>query len=151
MRNCCVISTAVFLLTLSRSLGASSSSSKRCTMSYDYVTEFRRCKSRGRRLRANLSASSMQTPLYVLLFHSWLKCDEYPQSSVQLKLLSAEHPFTLVLLRKGSRSRGKPFDQVVELWRRYTKSWAKWYPADLANSKAQSLVHALASEYTIQE
>ena len=74
----------------------------------------------------------MQTPLHVLLFHSWLECDEYEQSSVQLKLLSADHPLTLVLLRKGSRSRGKSIDQVVELWRRYTKSWAKWYPADLA-------------------
>ena len=65
------------------------------------------------RHRASSQASTMQTNCHVLLYDSWT-CED--SCSVQLKLLSLEHPFTRLLLHHGSRSRAETREYRVNLW-----------------------------------
>ena len=70
-------------------------------------------------------AKGMQPRSYVLLYDCWTCYDGY--SSVQLKLLSLEHPFAKTLLRKGSRPQAAKQNHCVTIWRSYTKTYDKKY------------------------
>ena len=65
----------------------------------------------------------MQGLSHVLLYDSctWEEGD----SSVELKLLSTEQPFTTLLLHHGSRLPATTSSYSLELWRIIGKSWAK--------------------------